>query len=168
SYTVQTVLYQAQPKQVTVLSQPLVVPAAGQVRVSSVLLIDGAASPRRQAKSAASFDPLHYQNYQLIPNLSDELPASADPQKTVGFYFIASVPPGTKTATVSMSFAKDGATFVQTPPTPLPAPDAQGRIPYVANIPLHIFPAGHYQVTVTVQAGGASASSTADFTTVAP
>lgn len=167
-YTVQTVLYQAQPKLATVLTRPLIVPAAGQVRVSSVLILAGAASPRRQAKSAAaSYDPLLYQNYQLIPNLSDELPATADPKKTVGFYFIATVPPGTKTATVSMSFAKDGATFVQTPPTPLPGPDAHGRIPYVANIPLHIFPAGQYQVTVTVAAAGGQASSSADFTTLA-
>lgn len=163
-YTVQTVIYQADPKKVTVLSRPLTVPAAGKVRLSSVLVLAGAAAGARQ--KPAAYDPLRYQDHELVPNLTDELAASDDPNATVGFYFIASVPPGAKGATVSMSFAKDGATFVRTPPTPLPAPDAQGRIPFIANIPLHIFPAGQYQVTVQVQAAGAVASSAAQFTTV--
>ena len=164
-YTVQTVLYQAQPKKATVVTRPLTVPAAGKVRVSSVVVLAGAAPAQKRA--AKQYDPLHYQNYQLVPNLSGQLEASANPKSTVGFYFIAAVPPGTSGATVQMSFAKNGTTFVRTPPSPLPAPDAQGRIPFVANIPLHIFPAGKYQVKITVEAAGASATSAANFTTVA-
>ena len=167
-YTVQTVVYQADPKKTTVITRPLTVPAAGKVRISSVVVLAGAVTVRPPAKGAAKpYDPLHYQNYQLVPNLSGKLDASSDPKSTVGFYFIAAVPPGTSGATVSMSFAKDGTTFVRTPPSPLPAPDKQGRIPFVANIPLHIFPAGKYTVTVTVQAAGASATSAANFTTLA-
>lgn len=162
-YTVQTVVYQADPKKVSVLSRPLTVPAASKVGLSSVLLLEGAVAAR---KGATGYDPLRYQDHQLIPNLTGQLAASDNPKATVGFYFIAAVPPGTSGATVSMSFAKDGATFVRTPPTPLPDPDAQGRIPFVANIPLRIFPAGKYQVTVQVQAAGAQANSRADFTTV--
>ncbi|MGH9533354.1 MAG: VWA domain-containing protein [Terriglobales bacterium] len=169
AYTMQTVLYQAQPKKATVVTRTVTVPAAGKVRLSGVMVLAGALAAQPAKKGAAAgYDPLLYQDHQLVPNLRSELSASTDPHSTVGFYFVAAVPPGTQGATVSMSFAKDGATFVQTPPTPLPAADAQGRIPFLANIPLHIFPAGKYQVTVTVQAGGASASSTGDFTTVAP
>ncbi len=167
-YTVQTVVYQADPKKTTVVTRPLTVPAAGKVRVSSVVVLAGAVATKPPAKRAAKqYDPLHYQNYQLVPNLSGQLEAGANPKSTVGFYFIAAVPPGTHGATVQMSFAKNGTTFVRTPPSPLPAPDAQGRIPFVANIPLHIFPAGKYRVKITVQAAGASATSAANFTTVA-
>lgn len=164
-YTVQTVLYQSQPKKATVLTRKVTVPAAGKVRLSSVMVLAGAAPAKKSA--AKKFDPLRYQGHRLYPNLSGQMEASSDPKRTVGFYFIAAVPPGTTGATVQMSFAKDGTTFVRTPPSPLPAPDKQGRIPFLANIPLHIFPAGKYTVKVTVQAAGASAKSAANFITLA-
>lgn len=162
NYTLQTVVYQAQPEATTVLTAPLRIPAAGPVRLSSVAVVAGVT--KRNDKTAG-YDPFAYQGREIVPNLTGQLYASAEPARTVGFYFIAYVPKGTSGATVTMSFAENGQPKIATPPAPLPAPDAEGRIPYLANIPLRVFPPGNYEVTVTVHAPAGSASASAPFTT---
>ncbi len=85
----------------------------------------------------------------------------------MGFYFLAVVPPGTTQATVRIRFARAGKFFKRTPPFPLPKPDAQGRVRFLAHVSIHIFPPGAYSATVIVQAAGHAAAIT-DFRVVKP
>jgi hypothetical protein len=52
-------------------------------------------------------------------------------------------------------------------PTPLPEPDAQGRIQYAGTLPLDTLPPATYGLRVTVTSGQAKASRETEFT-VAP
>lgn len=164
-YTVRTVVYQPSPAAATVLTEPLTIPAAGPVRLSSVVIAEGVAKVKDRA---GGYDPLAYQGMEIVPNLSGRVDAREGTQQRLGFYFIAYVAPGTAGATVRLSFAQNGAVVATTPPTPLPKPDAAGRIPFLANVPLRIFRPGEYQVTVTVRAARASETATSAFTIVTP
>lgn len=168
AYTANAVLYQMPGPKATVLSRPFIVPAAGQVRLSTIALVQALQPPRAPAASAAgaAADPWLYQHYEVVPSLTGALAASSDPRRIVGFYFIAHVPPGTTGATVRMRFARGGSVFLRTPPFPLPAPDAHGQIRFLANIPLNRFPPGSYSAAVAVQAAAGAASSSVQFQTV--
>lgn len=166
SYTVRTALYQPSPDKASVLSEPLKVPAAGpgQLRVSSIVVIQDAVA--RQPGAKDQNDPLNYQNKHLDPNLSHAMPAAAS-GKMIGFYFLAYVPKGLPPAQLTMNFSSAGVPMAS-PTAPLPAPDAQGRIAYIANLPAAAFPPGQYQLNIQVKAGTQIASRTTQFAVVAP
>lgn len=165
AYSVRTVLYEPQMQQTSVLAVPVVIHAAAPVRLSTVALVQGVRPP---PSSPAAADPWRYHRAEIIPNLSGTLAASSNPKWTVGFYFLAVVPPGTTQATVRIRFARAGKIFKRTPPFPLPKPDAQGRVRFLAHVPIHIFPPGAYTATVIVQAAGHAAAAVTDFRVVKP
>ncbi len=164
AYTVRTVLYQPEMRQTSELAFPLVVRAA-PVRLSTVALVQGV---RPAPASSAAVDPWRYQHAEIVPNLSGTLAASQNPKLTIGFYFLAAVPPGTKGATVRIRFARGGKIFRRSPPFPLPKPDSQGRIRFLAHVPIRIFPPGAYTATVIVLAAGHAAAAVTEFRVVQP
>ncbi len=164
SYTIRTAVYEPFNKAASVLSEPIKVAAAapGQIRVSSIVIIQSAVGMKGAAKGG---DPLDYQNMHLEPNLSHAMAPSKS--KNIGFYFVAYVPKGLPPATVTMQFSAAGVPYAS-PVAKLPAPDAQGRISYIANLPAAAFPPGQYQLTLKVQAGNAVGNSSTQFAVVAP
>ncbi|MGH9505297.1 MAG: VWA domain-containing protein, partial [Terriglobales bacterium] len=162
AHTFKAGIYQAQSKKAAVLVCRFQVPPPGPVRLGSIALVQ---TVRSLLHARAGFDPWWYQDVEVVPNLTGILPASRDPRRTLGFYFLAQVPPGTSGAKVRIDFSRARRIFVQTPPFPLPAPDAGGEIRFLANIPLRTFPPGRYQATVTILAAGHRASSSVSFKT---
>lgn len=163
AYRFEAGVYQAADKKAAVLSRALLVPSPGPVRLSTLALVRGV---RRQPNRPAGFDPWWYRNVEVIPSLTGVLPASRDPRREIGFYFLALVPPAASGARVSMRFRRAGGLFLKTPPFPLPAPDANGAIRFIANVPLRRFPPGRYAATVIVKAAGHHARSSIQFQTV--
>ena len=72
--------------------------------------------------------------------------------------------PSTADATpqLALEFLRDGAVVARSEAT-LPAPDAQGRIPYVATVPETHFAAGRYEVRAEVRQDGQTAQESAFF-----
>ena len=66
-------------------------------------------------------------------------------------------------AQLSMQFSKDGEPLGAGSP-PLPEPDSDGRIQYIAIAPADKLPPGNYQVVFIVTQGAEVASESATFT----
>jgi hypothetical protein len=56
-----------------------------------------------------------------------------------------------------MEFSRDGQVLGQGE-APLPGPDRNGRIPYIAEVPAAGWPAGQYEVRAVLMAGGKAAA----------
>ncbi len=163
-YSVQTAIYEPSDQAASVIKAPLHVPAgaANSVRLSSIVVVGGMV---RMAAKPKIDDPLDYRNMRIYPNYNHVM--IADAKKVMGFYFVAYVPKGAPPAQLTMTFSVNG-TPLAAPTAPLPAPDAEGRIAYVANIPSAAFPPGTYGLQIKVQAGNQSATRSTNFVITAP
>src|SRR6266542_3288109 len=160
-YTLEVVAYDAVADKASVRTRPFEVPAADEhhVRLSSLMLV------RRAEQVGASEQkdgPLYYGNTLLYPNMGE--PYKKSTAKALGFYFSALASkdgPAPGQATVEVW---RGAQAVGEVATPLPAPDAQGRIQTAGALPLSGFAPGSYELKVTLLDGKSVASSSAPFT----
>jgi hypothetical protein len=134
----------------------LTVPAPEGALAMSSLVVVGAVEAA-DPKSDPS-DPLRLGDQRIVPNLGR--PVAAAPGATLPVYYSVYVKPGAKepvTATVEVS--RDGR-VVARGSSPLPAPDAAGRITGLSPIPLQKLQPGTYQVKVTVSKESLSAEET--------
>ena len=127
--------------------------------LSSLMLVRRA---EQVGASESKEGPLYYGNILLYPNMGE--PYKKSTAKALGFYFSAlpskdGPAPGQATVEVWR-----GAQALGRVPTPLPAPDAQGRIQTVSTLPLSGFAPGSYELKVTLREGQDIASSSAPFT----
>src|SRR5579884_765766 len=98
-------------------------------------------------------DPFRYQNGQITPNLSNTIKLGKG--AVLSLYFVIYPDPSVQQKPeLTIAFLKDGAPLAQVP-MQLPAADKEGRIPYVASIPVENLPAGDYVVQVTAKQGAA-------------
>ena len=74
------------------------------------------------------------------------------------FFTVYPDPSISSPAGVEIEFMQQGNTL-QKVPLPLPAPDSQGRIPYVMTIPASAIPPGEYEVKVVAKQADTSADS---------
>ncbi len=139
---------------------PLTVPAPeGALAMSSLVVVGAveAADPKSDPT-----DPLRLADQRIVPNLGR--PVVAAPGATLPIYYAVYVKPGAKegvTATVEVS--RDGR-VVARGSSPLPPPDATGRITGLSPIPLQKLQPGTYDVKVTVSKEGLSAEETTTIT----
>jgi len=66
------------------------------------------------------------------------------------------VPPGSAAPDVTLEFEREGHVVGRAEPA-LPAPDAQGRVPYVVSVPAARFEPGTYRVRAELRSGPARA-----------
>jgi VWFA-related protein len=138
----------------------LTVPAPEGALAMSSLVVVGAVEAA-DPKSDPS-DPLRLGDQRIVPNLGR--PVAAAPGATLPVYYSVYVKPGAKepvTATVEVS--RDGR-VVARGASPLPSPDAAGRITGLSPIPLQKLQPGTYDVKVTVAKEGLTAEETTTIT----
>ena len=139
-YRLETAAMDRQTGRASVEQSRLVVPAApGGATLSSLAVVK---RTERVAKGAlASDDPFRAGDARIVPWVDE---AELDGRKDLGLFFVAYVPPGTPAPEVTLEFERDGHVVARAEPS-LPAPDAQGRVPYVVTVPAGRFEPGRYR-----------------------
>jgi hypothetical protein len=160
-YAFEAVVQDRETKATTVSQSSFDIPAAGPLRVGSVLVI------RRvdpvPADRANVSDPLRVDALRIVPNLG--APISKGSSETLSLFM--PVYPSAEGGPVSMTLelAKGGVLVAQAP-VELPARDKDGRIPYVGSFALSAFVPGTYEVKVTVRQGSVTAVEKSSFVIV--
>jgi VWFA-related protein len=108
----------------------------------------------------ASFEPMRYMNGRVIPDLSPELPENTN--KLEVFFLVHPLPPASGTPQLSMEIFRNGES-VGRMPLELSQSDGLGAMPYLGTISGHVFPSGSYKVVATLEQGGQTATSSAEF-----
>jgi VWFA-related protein len=128
-------------------------PKAPGVAISSIVQMR---SYTPNAKGLDANEPFQFQGGSITPTLSPVVPKTADSMLRL-FFTIYQDPAIAAKATVEMEFLQNGKSL-QKAPLPLPAADAQGRIPYVMTIAASAIPVGNYEVRAIAKQGDTSAS----------
>jgi VWFA-related protein len=160
NYTVELLVHDAVGGKSSGQRFPLTVPAPEGALAMSSLVVVGAVEPA-DPKSDPT-DPLRLADRRIVPNLGR--PVAAAPGATVPIYYAVYVKPGARegvTATVEVT--RDGQ-VVARGSSPLPPPDAAGRITGLSPIPLQKLQPGTYDVKVTVSKGNLSAEESTTIT----
>jgi hypothetical protein len=123
-------------------------PNAKGVGISSLTTIRSYTS---DAKGLDPADPFQFQGGSITPTLNTSVQRSRD--AALRLFFIV-YPDSTMAAkpTVDIEFIQNGRALTKMP-MPLPAADAQGKIPYVMTIQAVAIPPGSYEVRATARQG---------------
>jgi VWFA-related protein len=126
----------------------LVAQASAPPWLSSLVLI-------RRVEAAEGPDdgsnPFRFENGRVVPDL--EAKVAAGPGAQAGIYCVIRVARGEAKPVLRMEFSREGQAAGQAE-APLPEPDPQGRIAYIAQIPVGGWPAGQYDVRAVLVSGG--------------
>ena len=138
----------------------LTVPAPEGALAMSSLVIVSAVEPV-DPKSDPT-DPLRIADQRIVPNLGR--PVVAAPGASLPIYYTVFVKPGAAEAvTATVEVSREGRTVARGS-SPMPAPDAAGRITGLSPIPLQKLQPGTYDVKVKVTKEGLSAEETTTVT----
>jgi VWFA-related protein len=134
-------------------------PPAPGLGISSLALI------RRVERPAGSDDdpqdPFLFDGGRVVPTLDDALQASA--AGDLSYYFVIyPQSSGADRPQLTMEFLKDGAPIGKASPE-LPAAGKDGRIPYIAGLPMANFSPGQYELRTTVKQGASIAEERTTF-----
>ena len=112
-----------------------------------------------QAKNLVPEDPFQFQGGSITPTM--DMTVKKGPNAVLRLFFTV-YPDAASTSApgVDIEFLQGGKSLVKVP-MQLPAPDAQGKIPYLTTIPAESIPSGTYEVRATANQGPTSASSSA-------
>lgn len=158
TYTLEAVVMDRNGNKVGVKKSSVTVPQpSDSIAISNVVLVRNT----EQVKDSQPANPFYFPGGKIIPNLSDTL--KGGPGNVLPLYF--SVYPDKKSTPptkFTMAFYKEGQ-YLGSADAPLPAPQQDGRIPYVANLPADKFTPGQYEIRVAVEQGGAKAEEKVDF-----
>ena len=162
-YRLETAAMDRQTGRTTVEYDRLSVPAGAlQVALSSLAVVK---RTERVAKGAlASEDPFRAGDVRIVPWVTE---AELDPARDLGLFFVAYVTPGSEPPQVTLEFQHDGHVVGRAEPS-LPAPDAQGRVPYVVSMPAARFAPGRYEVRAELRSGLQRAWERCSFHVAAP
>jgi VWFA-related protein len=158
-YRLETAAVDQRTKQRAVEVTTLAVPEEPpRVALSSLALIRRTEPVAKGALE--SQDPFRVGDTRIVPWVTEPEVTPAD---TLNLYFVAYVPPGSQEPNdLLLEFSRDGQVISRAAPI-LPAPDDQGRIPYIARISAERFRAGRYEIRAELKAGGHSAAETCSF-----
>jgi len=139
---------------------PLEVPAARGLALSSVVIV------RRMEQApplppGAPEDPLRGEAMRIVPSLDDPISKATTAKLPVYVVVYPLAGPGTPQMTLEFSAqgqAEGRNTVV------LPAPDPDGRIRFLAPIPIDRYGPGRHELKVTVRQGGSQADGKVAFT----
>lgn len=161
-YVVDVAAYDAPSKRASVRRLPLVVPevTGDAPTLSSVTIVERAENVSGTTPVAA--EPFRVGDALLYPNLGT--PVRRTVGGTLAFYLMAYVAEGTPRApSARVEIAQNGVTL-KAFPVELPAPDAHGRIQYTNAFSLDPFGPGTYELRVTLDEAGHTATRSARFT----
>jgi len=152
-YTVETAVMDHEANKTGVKRSPLVSEArTSGVGISNLCLVR---NYQPNVKDLDPKEPLQFQGGKITPTLGGQVFAVKGAQLST--FFI--VHPDTsirEKPVASIEFFVDG-TRIASMDLPLPAPDLQGRIPYVMSAPAENMPAATYEIHVTVKQGSSKA-----------
>jgi VWFA-related protein len=148
SYTLEYVVHDALGQRAGAGTAPVIVQEkrAGQPQVSSLLIVRR--TERVPAAERDAKNPLYYGDLLLYPNLGEPISKRQTPAVSFAFNVIPASAPPRATLTLSQGERVLGETVL-----PLGAPDADGRIWHVSQLPLGSLTPGDYVLAVTVIAG---------------
>jgi hypothetical protein len=160
SYTVELVVRDVVGDKSSAKRLALTVPTPEGALAMSSLVVVGAVEPA-DPKSDPT-DPLRLADQRIVPNLGR--PVTAAPGATLPVYYTVYVKPGGQDAvTATVEVSREGK-VVARGSSPLPPPDAAGRIAGLSPIPLQKLQPGTYDVKVTVSKAGLYAEETTTVT----
>ncbi len=152
-YTLEAAVLDHEANKIGVEKTPLVVEAApAGVRMSSLFLVR-AFTPN--LKDVDPDDPMKFQTGRITPTLGGKV--FAVPGAQLSTFFVVYPDPSVKTPPVAnIEFLVGGAPVAKAD-LQLPAPDRDGRIPYVMSAPADKMPPAEYEIHVTVTQGNTKA-----------
>ena len=112
-------------------------------------------------KNSEILDAFYFEGGKIVPTLSQDL--KGGPGHILQFYFaVYGNPESSSAPKLTMSFYRDGQ-YLGAAEAPLPAPQKDGRIPYIANLPGDKFVPGSYEIRVGVLQGDEKAENKVAF-----
>ncbi len=126
----------------------MVPPPSAGVGLSNISLVRSY-TPHVAATDAG--DPFRFQDGKVAPSLNESVPGGKGAQLSLFFVIYPEAGNAAKPG-VEIQLMQDGKA-IGGGALELPAVDKDGRIPYVATIPIETLPAGQYQVKVTARQG---------------
>jgi VWFA-related protein len=159
-YTVELVARDRDGGATSVLRTPLEVPPSQALGLSSVVIVRRM-EPAPPAPAGAPEDPLRGEAMRIVPSLDDPISKASTPKLPV--YLIVYPAAGGETPRMTLEFTSGGETEGRSPVV-LPAPDPDGRIRFLAPIPLDRFAPGRHEIKVTVRQGTEEAEERVAFT----
>ena len=140
----------------------VVTPPAVGLTLSSVAIVKRTEPVNEGALE--SNDPLRTGSGRIVPFVSEPTLA---PSETVSLFLVTyPASAGAGRPSLTLEFSRDGEVVARSA-ADLPDPDASGRIPYVASVPLRSLAPGRYEVAAVVHQGDAAARERAFFTVAA-
>jgi VWFA-related protein len=160
-YTLETAVHDRENNRLSARRSILVVaPASSNLAMSSVAVIKRVDSVDANVKDPDN--PFRFAEGKIIPNLGDTILPT--PGSKVSFYFIVYPATGvSEKPRLTLEFLLDGEVIARANPELTP-PDEQGRIPYIATVPVETFKSGRYELRAVVQQGQQTVEEHAFFT----
>jgi hypothetical protein len=160
SYTLETAVADYEGNKAGAQHAAFVVPAPDKgVNISNASLVRSFA---KQATIMDPQDPFEYQGGKITPSLDSHL--HAEKGAVMSIYVVVYPDPSIADKPKLTLEYLQGGKVLGGGQLPLPAPEKDGRIPYVASSPIENFPAGEYEARLTAQQGSTSKASQIKFT----
>jgi VWFA-related protein len=160
SYTLELVAQDRESAATSVYRTPLAVTATQGLAVSSVVIVRRM-EPAPPAKPGAPEDPLRGEAMRIVPSLDD--PISKATTAKLPVYVVVYPVAGAGAPQMTIEFSAEGKPEGRNT-VMLPAPDPDGRIRFLAPIPIDKYAPGRHELKVTVRQGSASAAEKVAFT----
>jgi hypothetical protein len=109
------------------------------------------------AKGLDPNEPFQFQGGSITPTLSTSVQRVENSALRL-FFIVYQEPSISAKPSVEIEFTQNGKSLTKVP-MPLPAADAQGRIPYVMTIPAAAIPPGSYEVRAVAKQGDTTSES---------
>lgn len=158
AYSLETAVADRNGNKSGALKRPLLVPQpSSKLSISDIVVVR-----RTDAlKDNQILDAFYFPGGKVVPTLTDTL--KGGPGNVLPFYF-AVYPDRTlhDAPKLTMAFYREGQ-YLGTAEAPLPEVQADGRIPYIANLPADKFTPGAYEIRVGVTQGSAKAEDKVTF-----
>ena len=147
-YTLESAVLDRESMKIGAKKQALiVVPPTKGLAISSLTLVRKLAQP---AQVGDVEDPFEFKGGKVTPELNESVKGGKG--SGIGVYFVVYAQQGPE-AKLSLEFMQDGK-LVAKSDLPMPKPDADGRINYVASLPIEALKAGQYEVLAKVFQSG--------------
>ncbi len=158
-YSLETAVLDGTGDKISARKTSIVIPTASdKLALSSVSVVR---NTKDKEPSTNANDPMVVGSKVISPTLS---PVISKTDGTVSFFLVIypdkKIPSAPK---LTMEFSKDGQVLGSGSPE-LSQPDKDGRIPYVATVPLASLPAGRFMIRFVVQQGSETAEESVTFT----
>jgi hypothetical protein len=160
SYTLELVAQDRESAATSVHRVPLAVAPVQGLGVSSVVIVRRM-EPAPPVQPGAPEDPLRGEAMRIVPSLDD--PISKATTAKLPVYVVVYPVAGAGAPQMTLEFSADGKAEGRNS-VMLPAPDPDGRIRFLAPIPIEKYGPGRHELKVTVRQGTATAEQKVAFT----